>query len=251
MISENNISRYLIYAVGEIILVVLGILIALQINNWNENRKERLEEQKILLQLQKEYMNNLAQLEEKIEMRNQMSDASSRMLRFLDAPRAIDSDSLLYFLFRLSQDPTYDPIQNDIIISGKLRLIQNDSISELLSNWTSEVYQVQEIEKGWQTIRVQNYDPVLVKSRLMRNMTANLLNTGYSPNHALDKNDTIYYELSKNDLDISKIVLDYKSEIESVASACILFNNVINIQAFALRKRILKLLGLIDKELKK
>ena len=39
MLTENKFSKYLIYAVGEIILVVIGILIALQINNWNEDRK--------------------------------------------------------------------------------------------------------------------------------------------------------------------------------------------------------------------
>ncbi|SHH34847.1 DUF6090 family protein [Winogradskyella jejuensis] len=39
LLSENKFSKYLIYAIGEIVLVVIGILIALQINNWNENRK--------------------------------------------------------------------------------------------------------------------------------------------------------------------------------------------------------------------
>jgi hypothetical protein len=39
LLSENNFSRYLLYAIGEIFLVVIGILIALSINNWNENRK--------------------------------------------------------------------------------------------------------------------------------------------------------------------------------------------------------------------
>jgi len=41
MLTENKFSKYLLYAVGEIILVVIGILIALQINNWNEERKEQ------------------------------------------------------------------------------------------------------------------------------------------------------------------------------------------------------------------
>ena len=40
LLSENKFSKYLIYAIGEIVLVVIGILIALQINNWNEGRKE-------------------------------------------------------------------------------------------------------------------------------------------------------------------------------------------------------------------
>jgi len=38
LLSENKLSEYLLYAAGEIFLVVVGILIALQINNWNENR---------------------------------------------------------------------------------------------------------------------------------------------------------------------------------------------------------------------
>jgi hypothetical protein len=41
LLSENKISKYLLYAIGEIILVVIGILIAIQVNNWNEARKER------------------------------------------------------------------------------------------------------------------------------------------------------------------------------------------------------------------
>ena len=44
MLTENKFSKYLIYAIGEIILVVIGILIALSINNWNENRKTQKEE---------------------------------------------------------------------------------------------------------------------------------------------------------------------------------------------------------------
>lgn len=42
MIKENKASKYMLYAIGEIVLVVIGILIALQINNWNENRKNKI-----------------------------------------------------------------------------------------------------------------------------------------------------------------------------------------------------------------
>lgn len=48
LISESKFSKYLFYAFGEIILVVIGILIALQINNWNENRKLQNEELSLL-----------------------------------------------------------------------------------------------------------------------------------------------------------------------------------------------------------
>ena len=55
MINENRASKYLLYAIGEIVLVVIGILIALQINNWNESRKENEEEIVILKSLKKKY----------------------------------------------------------------------------------------------------------------------------------------------------------------------------------------------------
>ena len=48
MLTENKFNKYLIYAIGEIILVVIGILIALQINNSNENRKERILENNLI-----------------------------------------------------------------------------------------------------------------------------------------------------------------------------------------------------------
>lgn len=51
-------GRYLKYAIGEIMLVVIGILIALQINNWNEERKERVLEKKVLIELKKSLENN-------------------------------------------------------------------------------------------------------------------------------------------------------------------------------------------------
>ncbi|WP_432411423.1 DUF6090 family protein [Rasiella sp. SM2506] len=51
MIIENKFSKYLLYAIGEIVLVVIGILIALSINNWNENRKLQREEVSLLLEV--------------------------------------------------------------------------------------------------------------------------------------------------------------------------------------------------------
>ncbi len=40
LLTENKLSKYLLYAIGEIVLVVIGILIALQINNWNTSKIE-------------------------------------------------------------------------------------------------------------------------------------------------------------------------------------------------------------------
>ena len=58
LLMENKTSKYFKYAIGEIVLVVIGILIALQINNWNENRKLENSKQKLMLALKNELVNN-------------------------------------------------------------------------------------------------------------------------------------------------------------------------------------------------
>lgn len=66
LINEGNLKRYLLYAIGEIALVVIGILIALQINNWNEFRKDREIEKKVLANLVENMEVNIEAIEKKI-----------------------------------------------------------------------------------------------------------------------------------------------------------------------------------------
>ena len=61
--SENQFLKYSRYAIGEIVLVVIGILIALQINTWNKNRVDRIEEQTYLKRLVENLNRDLANLE--------------------------------------------------------------------------------------------------------------------------------------------------------------------------------------------
>jgi len=60
--ARNKVGKYLRYAIGEILLVVIGILIALQINNWNENRKQHLKDLDFLKNLKKEISNDITLL---------------------------------------------------------------------------------------------------------------------------------------------------------------------------------------------
>jgi len=60
LINEGNLKRYLIYAIGEILLVMIGILLALQINNWNEDRKEKQFEKNLLLELRENLQSDIS-----------------------------------------------------------------------------------------------------------------------------------------------------------------------------------------------
>ena len=63
LLNEGKTSKYFKYAIGEILLVVIGILIALQINNWNEQRKNKAKEKAILASIHKEFTKNKIQLD--------------------------------------------------------------------------------------------------------------------------------------------------------------------------------------------
>jgi hypothetical protein len=62
LLTDNKFSKYLLYAIGEILLVVIGILIALQVDNWNKKNEDDRRATQILLALQNEFNNSKTQL---------------------------------------------------------------------------------------------------------------------------------------------------------------------------------------------
>jgi sensor domain CHASE-containing protein len=69
LLAENRVGRYLAYALGEILLVVIGILIALQVNTWNEDRVQRSREVKYLKNIRLDLEKDLASLDYQIANR--------------------------------------------------------------------------------------------------------------------------------------------------------------------------------------
>ncbi|NNF83071.1 MAG: hypothetical protein HKM99_10045, partial [Flavobacteriaceae bacterium] len=63
LLLENKLSKYILYAIGEILLVMIGILLALQVNNWNEKQKLKKEELKILSELKVEVQKSIKELD--------------------------------------------------------------------------------------------------------------------------------------------------------------------------------------------
>lgn len=82
LIAENKSIKYFNYAVGEIILVVVGILIALQINNWNENRKTLLQEITILNNIKEDILLDTLGISFNIDKHHEFIDAEKKLLNF-------------------------------------------------------------------------------------------------------------------------------------------------------------------------
>lgn len=250
LMNQNKTSKYLKYAIGEIILVVVGILIALQINNWNENRKDGIEEQALLQQLHSEFSSNLSQLDQKIEIRKQMIAASLQLLSYVDNPQGVSSDSIYKYIGPTCLAPTFDPIVNDISSSGRIQLLKNPKLKELLSRWTSEIVQVTEEESAWVRSKESHYIPFLLEFGSIRS----ILNTFWIKNSIeifhLDEGTKTELNLgdSKRDFDITKILKNPR--FEDHVSECASFSKLTNSQSYSLRKRIVEILNLIEQDLK-
>ncbi len=249
LLSENKLSKYLLYAIGEIVLVVIGILIALQINNWNENRKDKQKEQELLLQLQSEFQSNLEQLEQKIALRNTMLRASFKLLDYIDYPAKRNNDSILKNLGYTLLSPTFDPIVNDINSSGRIQLIQSTELKRKLSLWTSEIVQITEEEQVWLHYRDNIYMPVFLEKGLYRNLVNQYWKDEIFKVFHLDKNVNADFSLgdTKRNINFSEALDDI--QFETHIAQCATFANLANSQSLSLQNRIVEILELIQQDL--
>jgi len=137
--NDNQFLKYSRYAIGEIVLVVIGILIALQINNWNQNRNEQ---NKI-----KEYAASLIQdLERDVAMAITIKRTNEEIIIRIDSlnqyilNRRIEDISNLALLYFTLNKPHRPYVWNRTTItelknSGALGLIKNDSLSKMISEY--------------------------------------------------------------------------------------------------------------------
>jgi hypothetical protein len=134
-LSRKRIPKYLLYATGEIVLVVIGILIALNINNWNENRKLLYSKQELLVSLKKEATINKENLEGHLVGLHKNNAQVNKLINYSAGSIELPIDSLrLYashviYPYELS---LLNSVLDEAITSGKLALL-SDSLKQKLS----------------------------------------------------------------------------------------------------------------------
>ncbi len=137
LLKEGQLSTYLLYAIGEILLVVIGILIALQINNWNEERKAKKEEISTLKELMSEFSSNEVLFNETITIKRKARDGWKQFL--LDLANN-DFEAIEQNIFgswnSASRTTNLTSITlKSIMDSGRIDKIENDSLKNLLLSW--------------------------------------------------------------------------------------------------------------------
>ena len=135
LLSQNRVTRYLIYAFGETLLVVIGILIALQVNNWNENRLDRKLEIKYLKGLQRDLNQDIEVLDQITVYRKGVINSSLKVLK-MNPPNTLEelrevNDEFLAIHYWYEFTPNNNTF-HELTSSGNLNLIKNDTIKDLL-----------------------------------------------------------------------------------------------------------------------
>ena len=84
LLSQKRLTQYLLYALGEIVLVVIGILLALQINNWNEERKESKAIKDVLIEIREDLLQDQVEFMRAIAIRKDDLNAQKRIIEVLE-----------------------------------------------------------------------------------------------------------------------------------------------------------------------
>jgi hypothetical protein len=139
LLSKGKTGKYFKYAIGEIILVVIGILIALQINNWNQSRQNQNLELDYLIGIKSNINDDIAELEKHFKRDTIKFDAYTSLVRifnskdYLSKKRQIISD--LYITSRFGWFEGQNIVFENLKSSGKLNLIQSDTISNSIQKY--------------------------------------------------------------------------------------------------------------------
>lgn len=166
--SENRFSKYLLYALGEITLVVIGILIALQINSWNENRKNNNSEKTYLAAIAEDLRSDIEANERIISNATKIIVSVENILQVLETDSNFEelnwasvrtgcTNDTIQFIISLgrtgffSTPEVYDYTFDDLKSSGKTGLIRDSNIKKALY----EYYAVLGRIESWAEIKRQ------------------------------------------------------------------------------------------------
>ena len=231
--DDDRPLQYVRYAIGEIILVVIGILIALQVNNWNEERKEDILEQKILTEIARNIDLDLNEIRHDISLMDSVNAACQRILNHLEH-LAEPSYEFEYDMATIRANPHFDPNKSgySLLVSKGVEIVKNDSLRELISVlYESNYPYYKRYEEERTQFKIQHIYPRLLSYTALE----------YRPDLVLRAVATVSqmdYEMLRTSESFFKFVRATSYE-----------NSMVQDRARVIEKRILGLKGLLEREL--
>ena len=240
-LPAGKAGRYLRYAIGEIVLVVIGILIALSINNWNENRKRYQAEKHYLSELKIEFSSNLNALKRVMNYNTSNGDNALKLTNYSASDSMVISESEFNNLLfnSIIGEVQYRPSPgtlNEILNGGKLEIISNKRLRSKLSSWEGILLKVRFQEQEHAIPRLKLLDIVYTEG----NFRDGFLDTEFTN-----------FNLKPRNASTSNIQLLNNQEFDNLLSVFYLTGKYLNKNYYNdLKLYIEEILDLIDEELK-
>ena len=207
LLTENKLSRYLLYAVGEIVLLVIGILIALQINNWNNRRildRNEIKSYQNIKQQLDEDKKELSKAKAYNDYRFKVYEFANDIIISQDYKR---QDSLAMCIMMLSQFSDFHKsgnIYESLVNSGDIKLIKNDTIPRKLQKLQMTYTFVNKMEDmHWE----------MINGSISQEMRGNINYSNFKP----VKPDKLYSVEMQNAIVSTMYLTTYKDTIYSRA----------------------------------
>lgn len=238
MLEYGSARKYILYAIGEIALVVIGILIALQINNWNQDRLDRQKEKAVIQTIHQEAIDNLSYV-------NFFADrfiipkreALKILLDDKNELSMLSKEEMIGQLATALTSPVFVPrfvLSQRILKSDDFDLIQLDSLKQIVLKLHNSIEQTQE---AYKPIKNQDYWESYVNNNLFNvdviKSISQLLN-----------NDFDGVRSSSSDNDFVQILKDKKGE--SIISVHLFFTGIMVRRLDELKDLSLQLIALIE-----
>ena len=170
------VGRYLKYAIGEILLVVIGILIALSINNWNDERIKQKKETKFLTQIHEEFILNRAHLDTASYYHFKGYKNANKILSMIRINiENVNLDSLSNYIEGTLDHWTFNPQQsaiNSLSSTSSFDIISNRELRGLLQKWNELVSDYQEEEQASKNYSHDYYLPYLRQNIAFKNYSS-------------------------------------------------------------------------------
>ena len=142
LLMENKTSKYFKYAIGEIVLVVIGILIALQINNWKQEQNRASQEHRLLKSLQSDFVESKKRLKQNMFQQKRSIKECVALIEMYEGSRPMLSNDSIKIYLQYGAYSWYRPelvtgAFEALINTGDSELIKNDSLTKLMTEYFS------------------------------------------------------------------------------------------------------------------
>jgi hypothetical protein len=210
-------GKYFKYAIGEIILVMIGILLALQVNNWNNSRIEKSKEQAILKSLQIDFKTNIINVNDAYNSFSEAYDASASLLEIIKDDDSINASEIEHLLDEIiNKIKSLDIITgsiDEISNTGTFNLIRDLNLRKKLSNWSYYITDTEDDIVIFRNYLFEFFIPSLMNKAILRNMEV----------PAYFEDDLNLRKISK-----SNFKIDYNKTIRTIEFENQVYNNTLN-----------------------